>query len=89
MAHCLHKTQFLKYLAQKMTFTKNPEVEARQVTLGDKGFAQYPENIVLKDIGRQYLRKNNIIRDSRDPSKFTKIIKQKDILQRLKNEKAS
>lgn len=84
-AHTLHKTSFLKYLAQKMTFTKNPQVEARQLS-NPKGFYQYPEQPILKDIGRKYLRDNKLQRNSRDPAKFINLIKQKDIIERLKNE---
>lgn len=62
-AHGLHKTKFYKELIPKLDEKCNPQINIRELTAGDKGFALYPDNIVMKDLGRDYLRNNKLKRN--------------------------
>ncbi len=75
MAHCLHKVSFCKKLISKMNTTSNPQFEARRIETDVRGFKQYPKQVVIKDIGRQYLHKKGMSRNSQNCQKFISHIK--------------
>lgn len=74
-AHALHKIQWIKDILPKLDNITNPEVEIRRLTEKDKGFLQFPQNIVIEDLGRSWLQQNNLKRNSQDCSKFNSHIK--------------